>query len=127
MFVDSLIENVPAKDWVAQLDESRGDYGGFNLLLVDGEKLHFATNRGEDRLDLEPGIYGLSNGRLDSPWPKVQAVRTGLSRLVERDRLDQDSLFGLLSDRSVAPDDRLPDTGVPLEWERSLSAMFIDG
>ena len=33
----------------------------------------------------------------------------------------------LLADRRLASDDRLPDTGIGLEWERTLSARFIRG
>ena len=36
-----------------------------------------------------------------------------------------DPLFALLGDTTRAPDDLLPATGVPLEWERLLSAPFI--
>jgi hypothetical protein len=34
-------------------------------------------------------------------------------------------LFAALGDRSVAADDALPDTGIPLDRERQLSAAFI--
>ncbi len=37
----------------------------------------------------------------------------------------EDTLFALLSDRRVAPDDKLPATGVGREWERLLSPIFI--
>ena len=37
-----------------------------------------------------------------------------------------DALLRLLVDRTPAPDAELPDTGVPLEWERWLSPIFID-
>jgi uncharacterized protein with NRDE domain len=36
-----------------------------------------------------------------------------------------EALFLLLRDQTVAPDDRLPSTGVPIEWERILSPVFI--
>ncbi|MBF8293152.1 MAG: hypothetical protein HW392_1979 [Steroidobacteraceae bacterium] len=31
----------------------------------------------------------------------------------------------MLSDRSIASDEELPDTGIGLEWERLLSSAFI--
>ncbi len=58
------------------LDRRQDEYGGFNLVIGDGDQLHYLTNRGEDRRFLEPGIYGLSNHRLDTPWPKVVAARS---------------------------------------------------
>ena len=36
-------------------------------------------------------------------------------------------LFAALANRALAPDDELPATGVPLDWERRLSAPFIVG
>ncbi len=78
LVADALSFRGPVRDWIAGLDDRRSDFAGFNLLMSDGEELHFVTNRGEDRLDLEPGIYGLSNHRLNTPWPKVTAVREGL-------------------------------------------------
>ena len=47
--------------------------------------------------------------------------------MIHEDRVDSDALFNLLSDRTPAQDDELPHTGVPLEWERTLSAAFIEG
>ena len=40
---------------------------------------------------------------------------------------DIEPLFALLSDRTRASDDELPETGVSLDWERVLSAPFITG
>ena len=75
-----------------------------------------------------PGVHGLSNARLDTPWPKVEhaierthdaaSCATGADDLVDR-------LFAMLADRTLAPDDRLPETGVALATERALSAAFI--
>jgi uncharacterized protein with NRDE domain len=36
-----------------------------------------------------------------------------------------EDIFQVLADRRPAPDDRLPDTGVGIEWERLLSSRFI--
>lgn len=60
---------------------------------------------------LGPGLYGLSNAGLDAQWPKVVALKSRV-----RDAL---------GDRSVATDDALPNTGIPLDRERQLSAAFI--
>ena len=38
---------------------------------------------------------------------------------------DTSPLFAALADRASAPDALLPATGVPLDWERMLSAPFI--
>ena len=39
--------------------------------------------------------------------------------------IERDKLFNVLSDRSQAPDEELPSTGVSVELERVLSSMFI--
>ncbi len=127
LVVDFLSSSVTVEEWMDDLDRRQDEYGGFNLVIGEGDQMHYLTNRGEGRRFLEPGIYGLSNHRLDTPWPKVVAARDGVRQLLDDDRVDSEALFELLSDRTPAPDDELPDTGVPLEWERTLSAAFIDG
>ncbi len=127
LVVDFLSSCATAEEWMDELAERQDEYGGFNLVIGDGNRLHYQTNRGEGLRFLEPGIYGLSNHRLDTPWPKVVAARSGLRLMIRDDRVDADALFDLLSDRTPATDDELPHTGVPLAWERALSAAFIDG
>lgn len=101
------------------------DYAGFNLLLGDGRDLWYVGNReGPSRL-LPPGVYGLSNGRLDTPWPKVERGKAALRALLEEPVPVLEQGFRLLADRETFPDHHLPATGIPLEWERALSAIFI--
>jgi uncharacterized protein with NRDE domain len=125
LVVDFLSSGGDTDGWIAGLVDRRAEYGGFNLIIGDGRELHYLTNRGDDRHRLPPGLYGLSNHRLDTPWPKVTAARDRMRRALDGDAVEPEALFGLLGDPSLAPDDELPDTGVPHEWERLLSAAFI--
>jgi uncharacterized protein with NRDE domain len=101
-----------------------GDYNGFNLLFSDGERLAvYESMRGAGR-ELEPGIYGLSNDLLDTPWPKVQTAKSRLSQALTNLETT-DPVLELLRDDSIARDDQLPRTGVSLEWERLLSSAFV--
>ena len=101
-------------------------FNGFNLLVGNPDDLFCFSNRGA-RERLDPGIYGLSNRLLDTPWPKIERGKTALLALLkEKKALSPDALFALLVDRTQPPDDRLPDTGVGLEWERILSPLFIE-
>jgi uncharacterized protein with NRDE domain len=101
-------------------------FNGFNLLVGDPGSLFCYSNRGA-RERLGPGIYGLSNRLLDTPWPKVERGKTALSALLEEKKgLSPERLFALLADRTRPPDNRLPDTGVGLAWERVLSPLFIE-
>ncbi len=111
------------------------DYGGFNLLagnLLTGQ-WHYLSNRNSQApRRLPPGIYGLSNASLDTAWPKTRHVKSLLAQaLVARTDeapdeavLAQTLLTGLTR-QNLAPDDELPQTGVPLSWERGLSSTFV--
>jgi uncharacterized protein with NRDE domain len=125
LVVDFLTRDEPVDRWAAGLARRRDEYGGFNLLAGDADGLHYLTNRGADVLDLPPGLYGLSNHRLDTPWPKVEMAKARLAEAIDGERLAKRDLFRILADRTQAADSELPDTGVPLAWERLLSAAFI--
>jgi uncharacterized protein with NRDE domain len=100
-------------------------YNGFSLILGDLSKLYYFSNRSGMTL-LSPGVYGLSNGLLDTAWPKVrQGKERFAALLLQRERLLPEELFTLLTDQSKPDDHELPDTGIGLEWERILSSIFI--
>jgi uncharacterized protein with NRDE domain len=104
---------------------SRGrDYAGFNLLLGDADTLVYHSNRGRGPEELEPGIHGLSNHLLDTPWPKLARTRARFNALLE-EGADSEELLAMLADRKPAADGELPETGIGPEWERLLSAPFI--
>lgn len=114
--------------WLARLVEGEGwRYAGFNLLAGDGGRL-WHLHRSRERLllfEVAPGIHGLSNASLDTPWPKLIAARQGLAASLRR-RWPDDALSAMF-DSSTADDAHLPDTGVGLELERRLSSPFIVG
>ena len=99
-------------------------YGGFNLLLGDGERLACFSNRQAGVQWLAPGIYGLSNHLLDTLWPKLAAAKTAFAQALDKLPLLA-PCFELLADREIVADAHLPETGVPLAWERVLSAIFV--
>jgi uncharacterized protein with NRDE domain len=105
-------------------DKSR--YNGFNLILGDKEELFWYSNRGKGMRKLSPGIYGLSNHLLDTPWPKVVKGKYELTRLISETSIPEpEEFFNMLSDRTPAVDSDLPYTGVGTERERMLSPIFI--
>lgn len=99
-------------------------YSGFNLVFGDPDGLWCFSNCGEGERQLWPGVYGLSNHLLDTPWPKVARGKSALNTAICA-LPDETPLFALLRDDSIAPDEALPRTGVSLEWERLLSAAFV--
>ena len=100
------------------------DHSGYNLLLADRETLWWASNRADAPRRLEPGLYGLSNRLLDTPWPKLVKAKARLAESLKA-LPDVEPCFQLLADPAPAPDAELPETGVPLAWERLLSSVFI--
>jgi uncharacterized protein with NRDE domain len=123
--VTSLLESgASVADSLAYLRSVGTDYNGFNLIFSDGERLGiYESVRGSGR-ELGPGIYGLSNHLLDTPWPKVQNAKSRLQGALS-DLTDTAPLLALLRDEQPAPDAQLPQTGVSLEWERLLSSAFV--
>lgn len=112
-------------DYLQQIKATEDIFAGYNLLLGDGHELWYASNRRAEPKHLEPGLYGLSNALLDTPWPKVVRGKAALEGLVSSTSFDREAAFALLADTTLAPDADLPDTGVPYEWEKALSATFI--
>ncbi|MBL1377837.1 NRDE family protein [Zobellella sp. CGMCC 1.18722] len=126
LVADFLAGSLSPQDYMAGVMARRHGYQGFNLLVGDliGGELWYGGNReGADARPLAPGLYGLSNAVLDSPWPKVERLKQGLAALAT-DHSEAEAL-ALLGDKGRAADEALPDTGISREWERALSAVFI--
>jgi uncharacterized protein with NRDE domain len=123
---DYLSSGMDGGTHVAGVEREADRYNGFNLIAGDARELHWFSNREGRRRRLGPGIYGLSNHLLDTPWPKVTAGKGALSAALGGSGGDLVSgLFALLSDRTKVGDDSLPRTGIGLAWERLLSSAFI--
>src|SRR5580698_5156275 len=122
-----LAQAVDPARFFAALAPQADAYSGFNLLLADGESLWYGCNRAQPfARALPPGVYGLSNGFLDTPWPKLERVRTAFRAWLSGAAGDSEGLFALLSDRTRVEDDALlPSTGVARDWERVLSSPFV--
>jgi uncharacterized protein with NRDE domain len=99
-------------------------YSPFNMIFSDGEGLGVYESVGGHGRTLAPGVFGLSNHLLDTPWPKVRNAKSGLSSALT-DLSDENAILHLLRDDRPAPDHELPGTGIRLEWERLLSSAFI--
>lgn len=119
-----LFEDESPESFTAGLVVAALQYNGFNLICRDGDSLCYFSNCGDQPRRLGPGIYGLSNHLLDTPWPKVARGKSALAEAL-RSLPDTEGMFALLRDDAIAPDHELPRTGVSLEWERLLSAAFI--
>jgi uncharacterized protein with NRDE domain len=124
----------PAGAWLQAQASKTAAYNGFNLLAGDvmpgdgddgASSLHYFSNRlDQPPAPLAPGIYGLSNGFLDTPWPKVTRA-VGAFACAVAAGVSVESLVRLMEPREEARESELPSTGVPLDWERALSAIQI--
>lgn len=121
LVVDFLRSPLGSSAWLRALQHGTVHYQGFNLLVYDGRLLLGYESSGQRMIRFGRGLHAVSNAGFDTPWPKVQALKAGMATA----GTDEAALFALLADRRLAPDPQLPHTGVPLEWERLLSAAFI--
>jgi uncharacterized protein with NRDE domain len=117
-----------AAEYFAQLAVRADAYSGFNLLLADADSLWYGSNRAPGfARALPPGVYGLSNQLLDTPWPKLLRVRRGFEAWLGEAAGEAAGLFAILNDHTQAADEAAPtlQSGLPPEWERVLSAPFV--
>ena len=126
LVLDYLTGKMSPGDYLNSLTGELGEYAGFNLLAGTMQQLWYLNSQEGQPKELAPGVYGLSNAELNSPWPKLQTLCSNLTQHLDTDS-DSDTLLELLKDSREYPDDQLPNSGVPPEWERRLSATFILG
>lgn len=124
--LEFLASAMPPGRYLGEVARRGEQYAGFNLLVGDAAELWYYDNApGEAPQRLEPGIYGLSNARLDTPWPKVELGRSRLRAQLAAGP-DHDGLAAVVADRSLAraQDLRLQGLG-DNGMDRMLSAQFI--
>jgi uncharacterized protein with NRDE domain len=129
LVADFLKGDLDAPAYLDRIAPDAQEYNGFNLILGDAAGIYWFSNRADadprNGRTLEPGIYGVSNGLLDAPWPKVVRTKATFASLLLQGA-PEEAYFEMLADTTRAPDMRLPDTGVPLDLERELSAVCIE-
>lgn len=118
-----LVENLSSVEYAQEVFKRGPEYNGFNLLVMDDDMAHVSNY--DDQVNvLTPGIYGLSNALLDTPWPKVTKAKEDFQSVIETD-FEMEDLIGVMLNTDLASDDRLPDTGLDYEREKAISAMCI--
>lgn len=122
---DFLTGTSSSEEFFENVKPDLNKYNGFNLLTLENDKLFYFNNIEPKLKEVSPGVYGLSNSVLDTPWPKVQKAKSYFSKSIAMEKLDVDEILDWMCDGDVASDELLPSTGVGLELERKLSAMCI--
>ncbi|MBA4262223.1 MAG: hypothetical protein C0443_09470 [Comamonadaceae bacterium] len=122
---------------IRQIDPAA--YAGFNLVVGDGRSGDWVWLGNRDpqqphqegtpahlhQRRLGPGIYGLSNAALDTPWPKTRRLKEAMGLALAQPGDWLAPLSEALADDTPAPGHELPDTGVPKELETGLSSPFV--
>ena len=124
LVADFLTGGAGPAEYVKRIQTGAASYNGFSLLVGDESSLWFFSNRGSPPQRVPPGVHGLSNHLLDTPWPKVEKARARLAAQLQ-EPFDAAAVFALLADTERAPSADLPSTGVSLELEERLSAIRI--
>ncbi|QQK78185.1 NRDE family protein [Salicibibacter cibarius] len=127
----TIIKQFLTEDWdplafVEALQEHRDDYTGYNVIAGTLDEMYHYNNVHDELNEVNPGIHGLSNDSLNTPWPKVVKGKQALSAYTtQHSEIKTEALFRILSHTEQAPDEALPSTGVDLNFERQLSPLFI--
>jgi uncharacterized protein with NRDE domain len=132
-----------AADFLTGLAADATAFAGFNLVIGDSrrDQWHWVTNRPTGAQQngsalhheaLSPGVYGLSNAALDSPWPKTTLLKSVLGQSLHAHEAEGDlgalraDLWQALASREQASAAQLPRTGIPLAREEALSSAFVE-
>lgn len=125
LVADFVRGSMPPQAFGRAREQLATQYAGYSLIVGDRQSLHYFSNRGPAASPLEPGIHGLSNERLNTPWPKLERTRRRFADLLARGGPEPAVLFELLADREPAAAHELPDTGLDPTLERLVSAPFV--
>jgi len=117
-----LLSQQTAVDYLDGLIRDEDMYNGFNIILGERDRIYWYSNRGNRPRNLLPGIYGLSNHLLDTPWSKVIRGKDAISNLLSRLKAPSpEDIFQILQDRSISPDESFAD----LEFDRELESLLL--
>ncbi len=114
----------PAGEFLSTFPDPES-YNGFNLLAADAQSFYHYSNITSRSTPVEPGIHGISNALMNTPWPKVEKAKQEFRKLMISNSLDEENLFRILANSDTYPSDQLPDTGLSPEMEKAVSAIFI--
>jgi uncharacterized protein with NRDE domain len=119
-----LVSEQEPREYLEDVGSQAQRYNGFNLLAGDMDGVFYFSSYEATVQMLLPGIHGLSNHLLDTPWPKVARGKQRLQALMAGEP-NAETLLDLLHDREPAPEGELPNTGVGAQLERVLSPALI--
>ncbi len=119
-------ENTKVEDFLECLDVD--SYNDFNLIFGTKDKLLYFSSLTGKKVELQPGLYAMSNHLLDTPWPKVTKAKRAFHEIVSspNEIVQTREILEILRNKELSPDSLLPETGIGLDWERRLSSVFVE-
>lgn len=131
LVTDFLLSDASMEQYQRDLISRQHDYNGYNLLFGDATGVQYLSNKSSETQTLRSGIHGLSNAALNTPWPKVVKGKEFLAEIIDREaqHASPAQLTDMMSDYMQSEElhyENLPDTGIGEEWEKKLSALYID-
>lgn len=122
---DILKSDLSISDQLSVMAPDFPAYNGFNLIAGTLDNLYYISNHGDSFQKVKPGLYGISNASLNTPWPKTNNALENFSVAIDNDHPDKSAIFDLLCDTDRYPEQMLPKTGLSLEMEKAVSSVFI--
>ena len=122
-----LQDSSPVQSNLSKISSERNKYNGFNILLSHNgfSSIFHYSNINNQTLEIKPGIHGLSNAYLDTPWPKADEGKRKLADIISKETFNSEELIQLLTDKKEADDAFLPQTNISYDLEKKLSPIFI--
>ena len=115
------------EEYIRAVAKTADEYAGFNLIIANKTSMYYYSNRlnnPQSIQKLEPGVYGLCNHLLDTPWPKLKKTKGQFAEQIQKE-IQPDQLIRMMRNNEQASPNQLPDTGVGFQQEKLLSSCFI--
>ncbi len=115
-----------SKDYHAWLMQNYTHYNAFNILFGDLQHVYYFSSKEGKIMELPPGLYGISNAALDTPWPKVLKAKQAVEKILVADKNPQDwipKILQIFSDQEKFYFDSK--TGIEPSLDYELSPIFV--
>ncbi|GAB4517041.1 MAG: NRDE family protein [Haliangiales bacterium] len=128
---DFLLGDKAPQPYLEAIRADGDQYRAFNVIVGDGPEVWYLSNYNDALQPLSPGIHGVSNHLLNTPWPKLERAKRGVRAACDTYRRPGDepalldALHELLSDPTEATDAELQAPDLPRARQRPLSALFV--
>lgn len=125
LVLNYLIQNTNPSTYLNEIRSNSTQFNGFNLLVGTLDALFHYSNIENKITQVTPGIHGVSNALFNTSWPKLDEAKKALHDVIKHQTLNTAALFDILKNEQKPPVGQLPKTGIPMEWEKAVSSIFI--